>query len=125
MSMLTDPDRDTDPDTRPTLGQELRHRSKGYLAILVALAVLVGGGYLVYAKGRDVVAGIGAVPDYPGPGGAAVTVAIPDGTSVTGIGEILVKQDVIKSTKAWSKAVAAEPSATSIQAGSYSMHKQM
>ena len=41
------------------------------------------------------------------------------------IGGILVDEDVIKSTKAWGQAVDSEERATSVQAGSYLMKKQM
>lgn len=130
MSTLTDhdPEPSTQPDPerrRPSRFREALHRLKGYLAVLVALAVLLGGGYLVYAKGKALVAGFGETPDYPGPGRSAVTVKIPDGTSVKGIGTILAQADVIKSTKAWTAAVKAEPQATSIQAGSYAMKTQL
>jgi UPF0755 protein len=41
------------------------------------------------------------------------------------IGGILVDEGVVKSTKAWSQAVDSEERATSVQAGSYLMKKQM
>ena len=54
-----------------------------------------------------------------------VTVEIPEGASLDVIGGILVDADVIKSSKAWDKAVRSEDRATSVQAGSYMMQKQM
>ncbi len=41
------------------------------------------------------------------------------------IGGILVDEGVVKSTKAWGQAVDSEERATSVQAGSYLMKKQM
>ena len=64
-------------------------------------------------------------PDYPGPGTGKITVTIPAGASLDMIGGILVDDGVIKSTKAWGQAVDSEERATSVQAGSYVMKKQM
>ncbi len=114
-----------DPETKPSAAKEIVHRGKGCLAVLVAAAILVVGGYVVWDRVGGFLSGIGDVPDYPGPGTGKVTVAIPEGSSLDVIGGILVDNDVIKSSRAWDKAVRSEDRATSVQAGSYIMQKQM
>ena len=65
------------------------------------------------------------MPDYAGAGKAPITVAIPDGASLKEIGSLLTARGVIKSTKAWDKAVSQEEAASTVQAGRYLMHTQM
>jgi len=110
---------------RPSTAREIARRAKSAFAVLLALTVLVGGGWFVYHQGEDLMNGFGEVPDYPGPGQKPITVQIPQGTSVGGMGDILVEKDVIKSIQAWSSVTAVEPQTTSIQAGSYAMQTQL
>jgi UPF0755 protein len=116
----------TDRDQpRSSPAKEIARHTKSAFAVLLALVILVGGGWFVYHQGKDLLSGFGEIPDYPGPGKANITVRIPDGTSVAGMGEILVESDVIQSTKAWTTVTATEPAVTSIQAGSYRMKTQL
>jgi peptidoglycan lytic transglycosylase G len=114
-----------DPEVKPSPAREIAHKGKGCLAVLVAAAILLFGGYVVYDKAASFLQTLGEVPDYPGPGKASITVTIPEGASLDQIGGILVDADVVKSTKAWSEAVDAEIRATSVQAGRYIMRTQM
>ncbi len=114
-----------DPEVKPSPAREIAHRGKGCLAVVLALAVLVFGGYFVWDRTSTFLSGIGEVPDYPGPGKAAVTITIPEDSSLDGIGSVLLEDDVVKSSKAWDAAVRAEPRATSIQSGRYLMKTQM
>ncbi len=114
-----------DPEVKPSPAKEVVHQGKGCLAVIVAAAVLIVGGYLVWDKATTYVAGLKETPDYPGPGIGKVIVTIPAGASLDMIGGILVDDEVIKSTKAWGQAVDSEERATSVQAGSYLMKKQM
>ncbi len=114
-----------DPEVKPSPGKEFVHKGKGCLAVVVALGVLVFGGYFVFDRAHDFLTSFGEVPDYTGAGKAAVTVTVPDGASLDQIGGILVDADVIKSTKAWDAAVGSEERATSVQAGRYIMKTQM
>ena len=114
-----------DPEVKPSQAREIAHKSKGCLAVLVAAAVLVFGFSFVWNKASGLLEGFGEVPDYPGPGTARVTVTIPEGASVADIGQLLVTDDVVQSTKAWDEAVQAESRATSIQSGRYLMRTQM
>ena len=114
-----------DPEVKPSPAREVVHKGKGCLAVLLAAAVLAFGGYFVWDKVNTFVSTIGEVPDYPGPGNAKVTVAIPAGSSLDVIGGILVESDVVKSNKAWDQAVRSEDRAQTVQAGSYLMKTQM
>ena len=114
-----------DPDTKPHPAREIGHHSKGCLAVLVALAVLIAGGYFVYDLGSEFLTSLGEVPDYTGAGKKPVTVVVPEGASLNDVGDILLEKDVIKSVKAWDNAVKNETRSTSLQAGSYAMKTQL
>jgi UPF0755 protein len=114
-----------DPEVKPSAAREIIHRGKGCLAVIVAAAVLIFGGYFVYDQSKGFLEGFGKIPDYPGPGRGSVTVTIPDGASLDDIGALLVSSKVVQSTKAWDQAVRSEERATSVQAGRYVMRKQM
>jgi UPF0755 protein len=114
-----------DPEVKPSPAREFMHKGKGCLAVIVALGILVFGGYFVYDRAHDFLSTFGQVPDYTGSGKSSVTVTVPEGASLDQIGAILVDADVIKSTKAWDEAVRSEERATSVQAGRYLMKTQI
>lgn len=114
-----------DPDLKPSPAREIVHKGKGCLAVLVAVAVLVVGGYLVWDRASGFLAGWGEIPDYPGPGKGQVTVTVPDGATVAEIGDILVDNKVVQSEAAWEESVKTEERATSIQPGRYLMQTEM
>jgi UPF0755 protein len=114
-----------DPEVKPSQAQEIARTAKGCLATFVAAAVLILGGYFVWDKASTFLSSFGEVPDYPGPGNTKILVDVPGGASLDVIGGILVEKDVVKSTKAWDRAVRSEERATSVQAGRYLMKTQM
>jgi len=114
-----------DPDTKPSAAREVLHQGKGCVAVLLALAVLAGLGFLVYDQGRSMLSNLGETPDYTGSGVAPITVTVPAGATLDEIGGILKTDDVIKSVQAWDSAVASEERATSVQPGRYLMRTQM
>lgn len=114
-----------DPEVKPSPAREIAHKGKGCLAVIVALAVLLGGGYFFYDKASTFLTTFGEIPDYTGAGRSKITITIPDGASLDDIGSLLTDKGVIKSTKAWDKAVRQEELATSIQAGQYLMKTEM
>ena len=114
-----------DPEVPPSQAKEIARTAKGCLAVFVAAAVLLLGGYFVWDKASTFMSTFGEIPDYPGPGNTKITVDVPGGASLDVIGGILVERDVVKSRKAWDLAVRTEERATSVQAGRYLMKTQM
>ncbi len=102
-------------------GAEVGRRIKSGIAVLIALAVLVGGGWFAATKGYAKYMDWRQTSDYIGTGVDDVQITIPAGASLTDMGLILVKADVVKSTKAFQSAAASEPKSTSIQPGTYKM----
>ena len=100
------------------------NRWKGVIAVLVALAVLIGGGWFTVTKLGDWwrSTGIGqSAKDYPGPGEQPIIVEIPVGSTVRDMAQILVDKDVIASQQPFIDAARAEPRSSSIQAASYQL----
>ena len=114
-----------DPEVKPSPAEEIARTGKGCLAVFVAAAVLVFGGYFVWDKASTFLSTFGEVPDYPGPGKAKITVDVPDGASLDVIGGILVEQRRGQVQEGLGQAVRSEERATSVQAGSYLMKTQM
>lgn len=100
-------------------------RAKGWIALVVSLVVLIGGGGLAFVFARDSLQGVFSPSDFPGPGGEAVVVTIPKGTSVTGVGAILVEEGVVASTSAFVRAAAEVPEATTIKAGRFRLRAEL
>ncbi|HET7724539.1 MAG TPA: endolytic transglycosylase MltG [Propionibacteriaceae bacterium] len=100
---------------------EAGRRVRSGIAVLIALAVLVGGGWFAAKKGYAMYMDWRQTDDYIGTGVDDVQVTIPAGASLTDMGLVLVKADVVKSTKAFQSAAAKEPKSTTIQAGTYKM----
>ncbi|GGN47770.1 hypothetical protein GCM10010109_84310 [Actinoplanes campanulatus] len=99
-----------------------RGRSAVALVLTLLLFTVLGGGiYLGYTK----VAGFFVAADYEGAGGNPVEITIIKNSSLTEIGNVLVKADVVKSTKAFLEAADAEPRSENIQAGTYVLRRQM
>lgn len=95
------------------------------LAVLVSLGVLVGGGYFVVTKITDGVIGFTTVADYEGPGETEIIVDIPAGATLTDMGDLLVENDVVASTRAFLNAARDTPGSSSIQPGSYRLMTKM
>lgn len=104
---------------------EVRRRVKGGLAVLLALAVLVGGGWFAAAKGYEAYLDFRQTDDYIGEGKDDTSVIIPEGASISQMASILADRDIVKSSKAFRDAAASEPRATSIQPGTYRMKTQI
>lgn len=121
-----------DEDHRPTRAQRRqqqerhrRRRRRGGLVTVLVLAAVLGLGLGALVGGRALVHRFGDVPDYPGPGGAAVAVQVHTGDSATDIAAALVKADVVKSEKAFREAAKSNPKSTGIQPGYYRLRRQM
>jgi UPF0755 protein len=96
----------------------------GCFAVLVALAIILGGGYFVGSKGfhylKDHLGSPAA--DYPGPGHGQVMFQVKPGDTVSGIGRELKSLGVVASVDAFSKASNGK---TGIQVGYYELKKKM
>jgi UPF0755 protein len=102
------------------------NRGLGCLAVLIAVAVLVGGGYVVYAVGISALKEkLSPPPDYTGHGTGKVVVEVEEGDAASDIGETLVRHDVVKSQEAFIDAARENPESRSIQVGFYEMRHKM
>jgi UPF0755 protein len=98
----------------------------GCLAVLLSLAILLGGGYLVYSFGLSALKSkLAPPPDYDGDGTGRVVVQVHDGDAATDIAATLVRKHVVKSADAFTHAAREDPRAVGIQAGFYAMRKKM
>ena len=113
-----------DPEVKPSPAREIVHKGKGCLAVLVAAAVLVFGGYLVWDRvGRLLT--VGGDRRLPGSGQGQDHRHHPGGRHVGQIGDVLVESRVVQSEEAWNEAVDSEERSTSIQPGRYVMQTEM
>ncbi|MFE7808419.1 endolytic transglycosylase MltG [Streptomyces sp. NPDC057430] len=128
----TDDEYDDEPgDRRSSRGGRDRRGGKGKksrngVACLVVALVLVGGvggiGYFGYQFWQGQ---FGEAPDYAGDGNGSVQVEIPKDSGGYEIGNILKKAGVVKSVDAFVAAQGKNPKGLSIQAGVYTLKKEM
>jgi UPF0755 protein len=99
---------------------------KGCLAVLVALAVVLGGFYFAVTKGVDVLKDqFASAEDFAGPGHGKVTFQVHDGDSLAAMGRGLKKLGVVASVESFTDAAAANQESTGIQVGYYALKKEM
>ena len=129
MSEYDVPRATTDEEVLPPEGgrrRKERSRIPGCLAVIVALALVVGGFYFAVTKGVDFVRDQFADPaDYPGPGKGKVVFQVESGDSVAEMGRGLKEAGVVASVQAFLNAASAEPGSSSIQVGFYEFKKEM
>jgi len=110
-------------------GQEERRaprRKAGCIAVLVSLAILLGGGYAAFSFGLNALQErLAPPPDYSGAGTGSVTVEIEEGDAASDIAATLVRKDVVKSEEAFTDAAREEPASRGIQVGFYELRRQM
>lgn len=115
-----------DPETGRWLPKEVWYRVRGAVAVLLSLAVLVGGGWFVYGKVHEAWIAFRTVEDYIDPEGEAdVVVEVPQGASTKQIADILVAANVVKTASAFDKAAANDPNVRKIQYGLYRLRTQI
>ena len=117
-------------DRLPGVDQGGRRGVTGWLksafAVLLSLAVLIGGGYFAYTKVVEVYQSMTDAQDYEGTGDVEVIITIPPGASAAQMGDILLEKDIVASSKAYFKAVERNPEAIrAVQAAQYRMYTKM
>ena len=115
-------------DVLPVTGGRRRKRRgvKGCLAVLVALAVVLGGFYFAVTKGVDVLKDqFGSAEDFAGPGHGKVSFEVEEGESLAAMGRDLKAKGVVASVQAFTEAATANPKSTGIQVGFYQLRKEM
>jgi len=101
-------------------------RAKGFLAVVIALAILLGGGFAAYTLGLTKLKELlSPPPDYSGSGTGTVVVEVHKGDSSADIGSTLLSQGVVKSVEAFTQEARHNPKSVSIQVGFYELHKHM
>jgi peptidoglycan lytic transglycosylase G len=106
--------------------RRVRHKhGRSLLVVVIALGVILGGGYLVFKQGTGYLNGKLKADDYEGGGQGSVQVTIPDGATLTQMADVLTAADVVKSPDAFRSAARQEPEATSIRPGLYQLKRQM
>jgi len=126
--MTDDPILGPDHDRPVEGGRRRRRKSRlpGCLAVLVSLAIVLGGVYFVATRGIQAIEDRFAAPeDFSGPGQGAVVFEVKEGDSVAAMGRGLKSDGVVASVEAFTDEAAANPDSTSIQVGSYKMKKEM
>ncbi|NUR08565.1 MAG: endolytic transglycosylase MltG [Nocardioidaceae bacterium] len=114
------------PGRRRSHRRRNRPRFGGCLAVLVALAVLLGGGYFAFSYGIEAVKStLSPPPDYSGQGTGQVLVEVHDGDNATDIAATLKDRDVVKSQDAFISAARKDPKSTGIQVGFYQLRRKM
>jgi UPF0755 protein len=98
--------------------------SRTFLALFLALAMLVGIAGAVYFS-ADKIQNLRAVPDYDSGGSGAVTVEVKEGDTAFAIAQTLLGRGVVKSTKAFVQAAERNPRSKAIQPGAYRLRHQM
>jgi UPF0755 protein len=108
------------------LGGSRKKKKRGFsgcLAVIVALAVVVGGAYVVGTKGFHYLKDhLSHSADYDGPGHGKVTFEVKQGDSTTAIGQHLKADGVVASVDAF---VSAANGDKGIQVGFYQLKKEM
>ena len=97
-------------------------RARSALAVLVALAVVVGGAAFALSRLSDVLSGIGEdSADYNGSGSGSVVVQVRSGDTLTAVGERLTDKGVVASTAAFVSASSGE----TVEPGFYELRRKM
>ena len=115
----------------PASGGRRRGKStgtRGCLAALFALVVVVGGLLFVGNRAFDFIGDLfsdSASADYPGPGRGQVTVEVEEGSTGSQIAQTLEEAGVIADAATFAEVVANDPKGDSIQSGAYEMRKEM
>lgn len=101
------------------------HRLRRFVTMLVALAVVAGGGYYGYTVLRPAYDSLTASDDFSGAGTGKAEVTIAQGATGRAIGQALQAAGVVKTASAFVAAATENTRSASIQPGTYALRKQM
>jgi hypothetical protein len=108
-------DNDGQPDWR-----KIGYHARSAFAVLLSAVVLFGGGWFVVHKAHEAWVSWRSQSDYIGEGKDEIVVVIPQNATVTQIGDLLVENGVIKSTRTFRSVAARQPeTANKLQAGRF------
>jgi UPF0755 protein len=99
-----------------------RRRRRVVIGTVLAVLVLALGGVLF---GAHALQSWRAVPDFVGAGGPEAVVQVEDGQSLTAIGATLVRQNVVASVRAFTRAAEADTRVRAVQPGYYQVRQRM
>lgn len=123
------PSRRSRRDSQEQRIKQRKHRRRRTFVVLLLALVLVGGaGFVVWSVFGGLFSGSGGeetVQDYPGPGSGEAQVVVASGDTGGAIGQTLVDAGVVATAKAFTSAYAANPAATGIQPGTYTLQLEM
>lgn len=105
--------------------RKIGYYARSTFAVLLSLAVLIGGGWFVYSKVNDAYLAWRTEEDYMGGGKDPVQVVIPRGASVTQIGDILVEAGVVKSTRTFRNVAQQSGDSDKLQAGRFNLRTEL
>ncbi len=106
--------------------KKVGYHARSAFAVLLAISVLVGMGWGGYKLVNNAYIAYKTTDDWLGDEGKAdIVVEVPKGSGTIEVGYILVEEGVIKSIKAWRKAVADSPKDVVIQAGRYQLRTEI
>ncbi len=109
----------------PGRGRPPRQHARRRLAlVLIALLVIVGGGYAAMHTVRPVVESMFGPKDYEGEGSGSVQVVIEPGATGREIAQNLADSGVVMTAGAFEDALTSTPG-RQIQPGTYAMHERM
>lgn len=114
-----------DPQRKRRFSEEAVRRLKAAFAVLLSLAVLIGGFTFAGMKGWDAWMEFRTAEDYIGEGKQVVEVVIPKGATLADIADLLVESNVVRSAKAFEKEAKGNEKSQSIQAGRYRLKTEL
>ncbi|MDO5676562.1 MAG: endolytic transglycosylase MltG [Propionibacteriaceae bacterium] len=106
--------------------RRIGYHARSAFAVLLSLAVLVGGGWFIYSKANDAYTTWRTADDYIGEGtGEEVEVLIPRGSTVGQMGDILLEAGVIKSPRTFRQVATRSGDSDKLQAGRFKLVKEI
>ncbi|MHA6511786.1 endolytic transglycosylase MltG [Tessaracoccus sp. Z1128] len=105
--------------------RKIGYYARSAFAVLLSVAVLVGGGWFVYSKAQDAYIAWRTEDDFMGEGTDPVQVVIPSGATITQIGDLLTEAGVIKSTRTFRQVAQRSGESSQLQAGRFNLRKEL